>query len=104
MKSYQDKYGFQKDWFVGITLSELPEVTYIFSMNNNLPVEKINTDDLFSSDRKFLQVKIPYNYLIAILTRHCHWNNAYHGCLVDWYRRPDEYLPEIQMLLPYFHL
>ena len=104
MKFYQDKYGFKKDWFVAITVHELKDYSYVFSMGENESVNKIKTADLFSSDKKFLQVKIPYNYLVAILTRHCHWNNAYHGCQVEWYRSPDEYLPEIQMLLSYFHL
>ena len=66
--------------------------------------KKIKTKELFQMNKKFLQVKFSYNYLLAILTRHCHWNNAYHGCLVEWYRSPDEYVPEIQVLLSYFHL
>src|SRR3989338_7391915 len=80
MKSYQNKHGFKKDWLMAITVLELPDFTYIFSMNGIEAVKKIKTSDLFSSDKKFLQVKIPYNYLLGILTRHCHWNNAYHGC------------------------
>ena len=103
MRSYQNKYGFKKDWFIGITALESADFTYIFSMEKD-EAKKIKTNELFNSKLKFLQVKIPYNYLIAILNRHCHWNNAYHGCQVEWYRRPDEYLPEIQMLLSYFHL
>jgi hypothetical protein len=39
-----------------------------------------------------------------VLTRHCHWNNGYHGCHVEWYRHPDEFLPEIQTLMSFFHL
>ncbi len=103
MRCYQQKYAFFKDWYIGITIADDPDFTYIFSIEKE-EVKKIKTNELFNSKLKFLQVKIPYSYLIAILTRHCHWNNAYHGCLVEWYRRPDEYLPEIQMLLSYFHL
>jgi hypothetical protein len=101
---YQKLYDVKLDWWVAITLEEAPESSYSFELAGNGGIEKLATSELLASTRKFLQVRIPYNYLLAILTRHCHWNNAYHGCLVDWYRRPDEYRPEIQILLSYFHL
>lgn len=104
MKLYQRKYGFVKDWTVGITLEEFPEHTYCFLFSKDSKLEKIRTAELLNSDKKFLQVKVRYAYLTAILNKRCHWNNAYHGCHVEYRRRPDEYLPEIQTLLSYFHL
>ncbi len=104
MWRFQEKYSFKADWLVSITVEEFPDSTYSFSLAENGTINKDLTAKLFAGEDKFLQVKIPYNYLIAILTRHCHWNNAYHGCQVEWYRKPDEYLPEIQTLLSYFHL
>src|SRR3989344_4839632 len=103
MWRYQERFGFSSDWSVGVTLLESFGSTYAFSLAKCGKVEKIRTGEFIAED-KILQVIIPYNYLLAILTRHCHWNNAYHGCLVDWFRQPDDYIPDIQVLLSYFHL
>ena len=104
MWSFQQRHDFTTDWRVGITVAESPDETYSFSMAENGKVRKERTSALRDGAEKFLQVTILYAYLIAILTRHCHWNNAYHGCHVEWFRRPNVYLPEIQILLSYFHL
>lgn len=105
MWTYQERFRFTADWLMAIEVEEHPEHVYVFSYADPSPVRKILRTELVAGQEKFLLVRIPYNYLIAILTRHCHWNNAYHGCLVEWWRRPDNpYLPELQILLSFFHL
>lgn len=104
LSKYQEKYNFWTDWTLAIRVLEEPDFVYTFSYADTSSVSKARTTDLLQGGSKFLMVEVPYNYLIAILTRHCHWNNAYHGCQVNWWRQPDEYVPELQMLLSFFHL
>ena len=102
----QHRYKFYAPWTLAIQLSEDPERAYVFSYENvDAPVKMVRVSELLEDKSiKFLMVTISYNYLMAILTRHCHWNNAYHGCQVEWLRRPDDYVPELQSLLSYLHL
>lgn len=104
MRIYQQRFSFSASWTVAIQIEETPDVLYSFSMAEDDSIRKRATKELKESDESFLIAIIPYDYLIAILTRHCHWNNAYHGCQIEWYRKPDEYKPELQMLLSFFHL
>ena len=104
MWTYQEKYNFKKPWHVAIRIEENPDTVYVFYLAEPGKVEKIQIKELFNGNMKFLMATMPYGYLIACLTRHCHWNNGYHGCHIEWYRRPDDYLPEIQILLSFFHL
>lgn len=101
---YQERYAFTTDWNMAIKIEEKPDTAYVFSYADNSPIRKMNVKDLLKGKEKFLMVTVPYNYLLAILLRHCHWNNAYHGCQVEWLRKPDDYKPEIQTLFSYFHL
>ncbi len=101
----QEQYGFTADWLMVIQIDEVSEYVYAFSWDTPASrIKLIRLDDLKAYPDKYLLVKVPYNYLMAILTRHCHWNNAYHGCQVEWLRQPDDYLPELQTLFSYFHL
>ncbi len=101
---YQKKYEFWSDWLMGICLEENRDHVYVFSFENEKAVQKMAKKNFLDSGQKILLVTVPYNYLVAILTRHCHWNNAYHGCHVDWFREPDVYIPELQTLFSFFHL
>jgi UDP-MurNAc hydroxylase len=104
MAEYQSRWSFWTDWLVAVSVAENPQQVYAFSCAERGKVESRSRVELFAGNEKFLLVEVPYGYLLAILTRHCHWNNAYHGCIAEWYRRPDEYVPEIQTLLSFFHL
>lgn len=101
---HQERYNYKSDWWVGIRVEEVPAWTYAFSLSDNSKVFKEKTEGFLQSEKKLLRATVPYGYLTAILTRHCHWNNAYHGCHIEWYRKPDDYHPEIQTLLSFFHL
>ena len=104
MWHYQERYHFRNEWLVAITIQEMPSSTYFFSFNENGTVHKENTDDFFANRDYYLRAEMPYAYLIAVLTKHCHWNNAYHGCHIDWIRQPDIFRPEMQTLMSWFHL
>lgn len=102
---YQERYAFAAPWLMAVRVEERPEEAYVFSYaSSGSKVERRSTASLMEGGDKFLMATVPYGYLIAILSRHCHWNNAYHGCHAEWVRRPDEYVPELQMLLSFFHL
>lgn len=104
MWRYQLRYGYQSLWTVGIVVQEKPDIVYAFSMNDGTRVYTVPADAFARERQPYLIAEVPYGYLIALLTRHCHWNNGYHGCHIEWTRVPDEYDPDIQTLLSYFHL
>lgn len=101
---YQLRYGYQSEWSVGIIMEEEPGIVYAFSMHDGTRVEQMSADTFAKTRQPYLSATLPSGYLLALLTRHCHWNNGYHGCHIEWCRVPDEYHPDIQTLLSFFHL
>lgn len=51
-----------------------------------------------------LRCYLPEELLERILNREEHWNNAEIGCKIEFDRRPNVYLPDVHMLLSFFHL
>jgi len=103
--TYQQRFEFADATRIVLHVTDAPlaDDYFVFALDRPAPVERVPLAS-FDADAPFLRVSLPYALLIAILTRHCHWNNAYHGCLVDWFRHPDVYRPEVQTLLSYLHL
>jgi UDP-MurNAc hydroxylase len=56
-----------------------------------------------SPDGPFLRVTLPYPYLFALLTQHVHWNNLEIGNHVRLFRSPERYVPDVHVLLSFFH-
>lgn len=51
----------------------------------------------------YLLVKISYCYLFALFAQHVHWNNLEIGNHVQMFRDPDQYDPDIHLLLSFLH-
>ena len=108
MWEYQRRFGFDHDSWVIVEVPNFADDDryFAFPMDSDRDVQSMTENDFktLSSSVAYLRAVVQYDYLVAILTRHCHWNNAYHGCHVDWYRSPDVYRPEIQTLMSFLHL
>ncbi|MBI3899052.1 MAG: MBL fold metallo-hydrolase [Gammaproteobacteria bacterium] len=52
----------------------------------------------------FLECFLSRQLLHSILTRKSHWNNAEGGLHIDFNRRPNEYVPEVFVLLSFLHV
>lgn len=101
---YQQRFGFTANWLLAIRLEDEPEEYYTFDFGVETPVQKMSAHDVHKGERSFLLAVMPYEYLVALLARRCHWNNGFHGCHIDWLRVPDDYKPELQTLLSFFHV
>ena len=106
--SYQERFSYFPNWSVAVSIAEDPDQCFVFWMMESperaRSVRRSALRFLPVTEERFLLVTVPYNYLLAVLTRHAHWNNAYHGCHVEWLRHPDSYEPELQTVLSFFHL
>jgi hypothetical protein len=49
----------------------------------------------------YLECFLPRPLLYQILVRRAHWNNAEGGLHIDFFRRPNEYVPEVFTLLSF---
>ena len=108
MWQYQNRVKFTHESWVIVEVSDLAsDHRYFgFPMDSDQQARSLDEQQFnsLSSSEAYLKSVVPYNYLIALLTRHGHWNNAYHGCIADWLRDPDDYRPEIQNLMSFLHL
>ena len=52
----------------------------------------------------FMRISLQYSFLLMILTRHAHWNNAEIGSHLLFYRAPDVYERSLTSALSFLHL
>lgn len=52
----------------------------------------------------FLDCTLSDTLLSRILKRQAHWNNAEIGCHIEFYRQPDVYMPDVHLLMSFFHV
>lgn len=50
-----------------------------------------------------LRATLPPELLYQILIGYAHWNNAEIGCHIEFERTPNVYLPDVHLLMSYFH-
>ena len=51
-----------------------------------------------------LTCELDSRLLRQILDRKAHWNNAEIGCHINFFRKPNEYDPDLHTALQFFHL
>lgn len=54
--------------------------------------------------KPYLCARMDPRLLKNILQRKAHWNNVEIGCHIDFYRDPDEYFPDLHVMLSFLHL
>jgi len=78
------------DWDVIIQTTD--GIFYRISMNTN------------DTNKKTIIFILSPRALWGAITRRCHWNNLEIGCHIEMERYPNEYNPDLHLLLSYFHI
>lgn len=87
MLEYQHKFNSWPDWNFAIHAGKAHYFDSFNKLENNKTIE-------FSLDPKLLGL---------ILQRKYHWNDAELGCHIEMDRTPNEYCPDIHLLMSFFH-
>ncbi len=78
---------------------QVGEESFYFNWNNpqSAFVENIRREP-------YLECRLDLRFLRNILTRRAHWNNAEIGCHIDFVEKPEDYRPDMHVLLSFFQL
>lgn len=96
----QLKLKWFQDYTIYFSVDEEPAYEFTFAdskvtkLNGKIENRKTPSLECFLSKALFY----------SIMKRKSHWNNAEGGLHIDFYRQPDEYVPEVFTLLSFFHL
>lgn len=95
----QSRLGWKRDYDLYLTIDEVPAYSFNFSRDG---VEVLAGRE---PERKepYLECFLTRQLLYQILTRRAHWNNAEGGLHIDFFRCPNEYVPEVFTLLAFLH-
>ena len=95
----QSRSSCEVDWYFCI---ELMGRWYVCNANRDQPEERWQTDVAAVIPRS--EIRIDLRYLYGLLTFAYHWNNAEIGSQYQTRRFPEEYHPEVQAFLNFFHV
>lgn len=93
----QQRLGWKRDYNVYLTIDEVPSYAFNFARDG---IEQLG-EDRDGRREPFLECFMPRPLLYQILVRRAHWNNAEGGLHIDFFRRPNEYVPEVFTLLSF---
>jgi UDP-MurNAc hydroxylase len=93
----QQRLGWKRDYNIYLTIDEIPSYAFNFAREG---VERL-TGDGRERREPYLECFLPRPLLYQILARRAHWNNAEGGLHIDFFRRPNEYVPEVFTLLSF---
>jgi hypothetical protein len=93
----QQRLNWKKDYNVYLTVDEVPSYAFNFAR------EELAVLDGRAPERRepYLECFLPRPLFYQILVRRAHWNNAEGGLHIDFFRRPNEYVPEVFTLLSF---
>ena len=96
----QGRLNWKRNYNVYLSIDEKLGYTFNFSeegytRSDGYPQEKI---------APFLECFLSRQLLYSILMRKSHWNNAEGGLHIDFNRQPNEYVPEVFVLLSFLHI
>jgi len=94
----QERYDHQNSWTVAIALQD---GYFTFRMDSeDSSFQSLDTE----LPEPYLRCQLDMRLLAQILLRKAHWNSAEIGCHINFYRKPDQYLPDIHTLMSFFAL
>ena len=93
----QQRLGWKQDYNLYLTVDEVPCYAFNFAREG---IEALPAGWAGRRD-PFLECFLPRPLLYQVLTRRAHWNNAEGGLHIDFFRRPNEYVPEVFTLLSF---
>lgn len=96
----QTRLNWKRDYNVYLSIDEKLGYAFNFSREGYTRLG----GDVVQKTEPFLECFLSRQLLHSILTRKSHWNNAEGGLHIDFNRRPNEYLPEVFVLLSFLHV
>jgi len=96
----QSRLNWKRDYNVYLSIDE--ELGYAFNFSE-MGYAKL---DRYPEKKTapYLECFLPRQLLYSILTRRSHWNNAEGGLHIDFNREPNEYVPEVFVLLSFLQV
>jgi L-ascorbate metabolism protein UlaG (beta-lactamase superfamily) len=95
---WQDRLNIDSDSVFFIDIGQ--DYIYRMCLADN-SVEKINENQII--DDAYEIFRMPYSLLIGFLTRHYNYSNL-KTQFIDFYRKPDEFNPDLHILMSHLHL
>lgn len=95
----QEHMKWKKDYNLYLTIDGVPAYSFNFSRDG---VEVLAGGE-FVRQEPYLECFLTKQLFYQILTRRVHWNNAEGGLHIDFFRRPNDYVPEVFTLLAFLH-
>lgn len=93
----QQRLGWKNDYNVYFTIDEMPRYGFNFAREG---VEMLD-GARFERREPYLECFLPRPLFYQILVRRAHWNNAEGGLHIDFFRQPNQYVPEVFTLLSF---
>jgi hypothetical protein len=96
----QQRLDWKQDYNVYFTVDEVPRYGFNFAREGI---------DLLGGERcerrePYLECFLSRQLFYQVLTRRAHWNNAEGGLHIDFYRKPNQYVPEVFTLLSFLQV
>lgn len=104
MRGWQNLYRTQKELNWSHPLVLCLETASGYRARMDFSSEAVSEWDGKDPHQPFLRAMLDDRLLLSILEGRCHWNNAEGGLHIDYFRRPDQYVPEAHVFLSFFHL
>jgi len=89
--------------------NSFPQVYFVLEIENlETYITDLGASDVFkvldgAPPQPYFKAVLPYEYVIALLTQHVHWNNLEIGNHVRLFRDPDIYQPDTHLILSFLH-
>ena len=96
----QERYGWFRDYTMVIDVQSATPRSFQFNFATPALTE---VAPAAAPARPFLRVRIDERLLALLLARKVHFNNIALGLHLGFFRDPDEYVPDADMLMSYFH-
>jgi UDP-MurNAc hydroxylase len=93
----QQRLGWISDYNVYLTIDETPRYGFSLAREGVDLLEGAG----FERREPYLECFLPRQLFYQILSRRAHWNNAEGGLHIDFFRRPNTYVPEVFTMLSF---
>lgn len=96
----QERFGWKRDVNLYFVIDEIPA----YEINFSKPEFKKLEGKLTQRKEPYMECYLPRQLFYQILTKRAHWNNAEGGLHIDFYRQPNDYIPEVHTFLSFLHI
>ena len=93
----QKRLNWSKDYNIYLSIDETPEYHFNFSS----PELNICRNTNLKKKEPYLECFLSRQLFYRIITSKVHWNNAEGGLHIDFFRKPNKYVPEVYTLMSF---